>query len=79
VNLAARLEKRAASLGRTIVASAEFAARAPGEFVPLGEFVVAGITAPQMVFGLAETTPRPADRDAAQAAPVAAAPGRAAE
>jgi adenylate cyclase len=54
VNLAARLEKRAASLGRTIVASAEFAAHAPGEFVPLGEFAVAGFAAPQMIFGLAD-------------------------
>jgi adenylate cyclase len=54
VNLAARLEKRAASLGRSVVASAEFAAHAPGEFIPLGEFAVAGFTAPQMIFGLAD-------------------------
>jgi adenylate cyclase len=57
VNLAARMEKRAASLGRTIVASAEFAAHAPGEFVSLGEFAVAGFSAPQMVFGLADPAP----------------------
>ncbi len=54
VNLAARLEKRAASLGRSVVASAEFAALVPGEFVSLGEFPVAGFSAPQMVFGLAD-------------------------
>ena len=62
VNLAARLEKRAASLGRSIVASAEFAAHAPGEFVALGEFAVAGFAAPQMVFGLT-------DRSAAMGSP----------
>lgn len=54
VNLAARLEKIAAKLGRTIVASADFAGHLPGEFVPLGEFPVAGFVAPQMVFGLNE-------------------------
>jgi adenylate cyclase len=52
VNLAARLEKRAAVLGRTIVASAEFTAHVPDEFYPLGEFPVAGFAAPQQVFGL---------------------------
>ncbi len=60
VNLAARLEKRAASLGRSVVASAEFAGHVPGEFIPLGEFPVAGFSAPQMVFGLADPT-KPVD------------------
>jgi adenylate cyclase len=54
VNLAARLEKVAASLGRTIVASAEFAGHFPHEFAPLGEFPVAGFAAPQTVFGLTD-------------------------
>lgn len=62
VNLAARLEKRAASLGRAVVASAAFAAHAPGEFIPLGEFAVAGFSAPQTVFGLADPT-MPAEGD----------------
>jgi adenylate cyclase len=52
VNLAARLEKVAANLGQTIVASAEFVAHFPDEFVQLGEFSVAGFAAPQLVFGL---------------------------
>ena len=52
VNLAARLEKRAAALGQTIVASAEFAAHVADEFFPLGQFPVAGFAAPQQVFGL---------------------------
>jgi len=56
VNLAARLEKVAAGLGRSIVASAEFAGHVPDEFTPLGEFAVAGFAAPQMVFGLAEAS-----------------------
>jgi len=54
VNLAARLEKVAATLGRAIVASREFAGHLPQEFAPLGEFSVAGFAAPQMVFGLPE-------------------------
>jgi adenylate cyclase len=54
VNLAARLEKVAAELGKTIVASAEFAGHSPREFIPLGEFAVAGFAAPQLVFGLTE-------------------------
>jgi len=54
VNLAARLEKVAATLGRAIVASAEFARHLPQDFAPLGEFAVAGFAAPQMVYGLAQ-------------------------
>jgi adenylate cyclase len=69
VNLAARLEKRAASLGRTVVASAAFAAHAPGEFIPLGEFAVAGFSAPQMVFGLADPTKPATDGDKAVSRP----------
>jgi adenylate cyclase len=58
VNLAARLEKVAAKLGQTIVASAEFAGYFPVDFAPLGEFSVAGFSVPQMVFGLAEQPAR---------------------
>ncbi len=54
VNLAARLEKVAAKLGTTIVASADFAGHSPHEFLRLGEFPVAGFAAPQTVFALAE-------------------------
>jgi adenylate cyclase len=54
VNLAARLEKVAAGLGRAVVASADFARNCPREFTPLGEFAVAGFAAPQMVFGLGD-------------------------
>lgn len=53
VNLAARLEKLAAGLGRTIVLSAEFAQYySPADLEPLGEFTVAGFAAPQRAFGL---------------------------
>ena len=52
VNLAARLEKVAAGLGRAIVLSAEFAQHASLELEPLGEFAVAGFSAPQRAFGL---------------------------
>jgi adenylate cyclase len=51
VNLAARLEKVAAKLGETIVASADFAKHFPSELVRRGEFPVAGFAAPQTVYG----------------------------
>jgi len=51
VNLAARLEKVAAKLGATSVASADFAPHLPGELVHRGEFPVAGFAAPQTVYG----------------------------
>ena len=54
VNLAARLEKVAAKLGEAVVASAEFAGHCPKNFRPLGEHAVAGFTAPQLVFGIAD-------------------------
>jgi len=52
VNLAARLEKLAGELGRTIVASDEFARRLPARFVPIGEFVLQGFETPRAVYGL---------------------------
>jgi adenylate cyclase len=54
VNLAARLEKLTARLQRTILASAAFAPHCTGDFVPLGEFAIAGFAAPQIAYGLAE-------------------------
>ena len=52
VNLAARLEKLAASLGRTIILSADFAQQSRVDLEPLGEFTVAGFAAAQRAFGL---------------------------
>jgi adenylate cyclase len=52
VNLAARMEKLAGSLGRTIVASAEFADHARDDWADIGEYSVAGFAMPQRVFGL---------------------------
>jgi adenylate cyclase len=52
VNLAARIEKLAGQLGRTIVASAEFARHQRAEWEHVGEFAVAGFAARQTVFGL---------------------------
>ena len=57
VNLAARLEKLAARLGRTIILSAEFAQHSRSELEPLGEFAVAGFTAAQKAFGLSAGSP----------------------
>jgi adenylate cyclase len=54
VNLAARLEKLAAKLGRTIIASAEFATQLPEQFSTVGDFSVAGFAANQIVFGLSD-------------------------
>jgi len=56
VNLAARLEKVAARLHRTIVASAEFARTSSG-WSDLGEFPIAGFSKQQRVYGLADEVP----------------------
>jgi adenylate cyclase len=52
VNLTARLEKLTARFGRTIVTSADFARHSHTSLELLGEFPVAGFSAPQAVFGL---------------------------
>src|SRR5271169_5835618 len=54
VNLAARLEKLAGQLGRTILASREFAKHCGSEFAPLGRYAVAGFAEEQTVFGLGD-------------------------
>jgi adenylate cyclase len=54
VNLAARLEKVASQLGRSVVASDAFARHAPQTLEPLGTFPLAGFQAPQPAFGLAD-------------------------
>jgi adenylate cyclase len=54
VNLAARLEKLAGQLGRTILASGEFAKHCGSEFAPLGRYAVAGFAEEQTVFGLGD-------------------------
>ena len=54
VNMAARLEKIAAKLGRVIVGSTAFAEHLPADFAPLGAFELAGFRSPQTVFGLRE-------------------------
>jgi len=55
VNCAARIEKLASQLGRAILASGEFARYCPGDFTALGEFSLAGFSAPQLVFGLEDS------------------------
>ena len=52
VNLAARLEKIAGRLNRTVVASAAFAGVLASGWTDLGEFPIAGFSKPQRVFGL---------------------------
>jgi adenylate cyclase len=52
VNLAARLEKIAGRLGRTVVASAAFADACACDWADLGEFPIAGFSKPQRVYGL---------------------------
>jgi adenylate cyclase len=60
VNLAARLEKIAGRLNRTIVASAGFAGICTGGWADLGEFPIAGFAKAERVYGLADET-SPAD------------------
>lgn len=57
INLAARLEKLAGRLGRTILASDEFARHLPSSLVPLGEFPLEGFGTPLAVFGLEDEGP----------------------
>jgi adenylate cyclase len=55
VNLAARLEKLAGRLGRTILASEDFVDHCGDDGLhPLGRFAVAGFAAEQTVYGLAD-------------------------
>jgi adenylate cyclase len=54
VNLAARLEKIAGQLGRSVVASAEFARQCGAALTPIGEFKLAGFQDPQPAFGVAD-------------------------
>jgi adenylate cyclase len=56
VNLAARLEKIAGRLGRTVVASEAFAGICGGAWADLGEFPIAGKAIPQRVYGLSDET-----------------------
>src|SRR3981081_1167170 len=56
VNLAARLEKIAGRLHRTIVASEGFAGICAGGWTELGEFPIAGFSKAERVYGLADET-----------------------
>ena len=57
VNLAARLEKIAGRVGRTVVASEGFVRACGADWNELGEFPIAGFAKAQRVYGLAEETP----------------------
>jgi adenylate cyclase len=52
VNLAARLERIAGRLNRTIVASAEFAGICRGGWSDLGEFSISGLARTERIYGL---------------------------
>jgi adenylate cyclase len=56
VNLAARLEKMAGRLHRTVVASQAFVDACPGSWSDLGEFPIAGFSKAQRVYGLQDET-----------------------
>ena len=57
VNLAARLEKIAGKLDRTVVASAGFAGICAGGWDDLGEFPIAGFSKAERVYGLLDEAP----------------------
>jgi len=57
VNLAARLEKVAGRLGRTVIASQGFAGLCDASWTELGEFPIAGFLDAQRVYGLTEEIP----------------------
>jgi adenylate cyclase len=57
INLAARLEKIASKLHRTVVASEGFAGICSGGWSDLGEFPIAGFARAQRVYGLVDEVP----------------------
>jgi adenylate cyclase len=57
INLAARLEKIAGRLHRTVVASRAFADACPGGWADLGEFPIAGFSRAERVYGLEDEAP----------------------
>lgn len=57
VNLAARLERLARDLSRTVIASADFAGHCPADFTPLGAHPLRGFSAPREVYGLKDEAP----------------------
>lgn len=57
VNLAARIEKIAGRLNRTVLASTAFASQVDAGWTDLGLFSVAGFSAAERVYGLADETP----------------------
>lgn len=57
VNLAARLEKIAGRLGRTVVASDAFAGICRGAWAELGEFPIAGLAKAERIYGLPDEAP----------------------
>jgi adenylate cyclase len=52
VNIAARIERLTGEIGRTILASAEFAAACGDRMELLGEFALKGVSQPQRVYGV---------------------------
>ena len=54
VNLAARLERLSAELGRSVLVSADFARYRPARLTPLGDFALRGFAQRSQVFGLPE-------------------------
>ncbi|WP_047309912.1 adenylate/guanylate cyclase domain-containing protein [Rhodopseudomonas palustris] len=61
VNLAARLERLAARLGRTVVASSDFVGLCAEGWSDLGEFPMAGFSHAERVHGLTDETPLAAE------------------
>jgi adenylate cyclase len=52
VNLAARIEALSGDIGRTILASAEFAAQCGDRMEPVGAFALKGVAAEQVIYGV---------------------------
>lgn len=57
VNLAARIEKLTAPVGRTILASGAFAWHCDDAMAPVGRFTLPGFAGEQSIYGLAEEAP----------------------
>jgi adenylate cyclase len=57
VNLAARIERLTGGLGRTVLASRDFAHHCGARLAPVGEFLLPGFPSEQLVFGLIDEIP----------------------
>ncbi len=71
VNMAARIERLTAALGRTVLASSRFARECQADLAGVGDFVLPGISETQAIYGLADEAGQAMTLRAPPACPIA--------